>query len=289
MKTLIHVRLEHINKERKQYMKTQIKKIYVCFPGGKHKVLTMSYDDGKQEDRRLVEIFNQYGIKGTFNVNSGLEADPVRIPQEEYKELYKGHEVACHTVSHPTIGRCPTAIVAQEIIEDRKRLEALMGYPVRGLAYPNGSYSEEICALLPCLGIRYGRIVGDSDDFALPENFLQWKATCHHDHNLQELAKQFVDNKKKQNLYLMYVWGHSYEFERNSNWNVIEDFCRLVGGRDDIWYATNIEIVDYMDVVKMAQFAADGSFVYNPCAASLWLCIDDEQFLEVKGGEQKAL
>ena len=203
-------------------MRTYIKKVYACFPGGKHKALTMSYDDGKQEDRRLVEIFNQYGIKGTFNVNSGLEADPVRIPQKEYKELYKGHEVACHTVSHPTIGRCPTAIVAQEIIEDRKRLEALMGYPVRGLAYPNGSYSEEICALLPGLGIRYGRIVGDSDDFALPENFLQWKATCHHDHNLQELAKQFVDNKKKQNLYLMYVWGHSYEFDGAHNWEVIE-------------------------------------------------------------------
>ena len=60
-------------------MKTNIKKIYTCFPGGKHKVLTMSYDDGKHEDRRLVALFNQYGIKGTFNVNSGLEGDPVRI------------------------------------------------------------------------------------------------------------------------------------------------------------------------------------------------------------------
>ena len=100
-------------------MKTNIKKIYTCFPGGKHKVLTMSYDDGKHEDRRLVALFNQYGIKGTFNVNSGLEGDPVRIPQAEYRELYKGHEVACHTVSHPTIGRCPLELVAQVVIEDR--------------------------------------------------------------------------------------------------------------------------------------------------------------------------
>ncbi len=270
-------------------MKTDIRKIYVCFPGGKHKALTMSYDDGKHEDRRLVEIFNRYGIKGTFNLNSGLEGDPVRIPQAEYRELYRGHEVACHTVSHPTIGRCPLPSVAQEILEDRKKLEEIMGYPVRGLAYPNGSYTKEICDLLPGLGIRYGRIVGNSDGFALPEDFRQWKATCHHDHRLLELGEQFVALQKKQYLYLMYVWGHSYEFANNDNWNVIEDFCRMAGGRDDIWYATNIQIADYMDAAGMAQFAADGSFVRNPCAQSLWLRVDDERVVEVKGGEQVSL
>ena len=249
----------------------------------------MSYDDGKHEDRRLVALFNQYGIKGTFNVNSGLEGDPVRIPQAEYRELYKGHEVACHTVSHPTIGRCPLELVAQEVIEDRKKLESIMDYPVRGLAYPNGSESPEIRAMLPALGIRYGRVVGNTDGFAMPEDFLQWKATCHHNHNLLELGQQFVDLHKKQYLYMMYVWGHSYEFTNNNNWEVMEDFCKLVGGKDDIWYATNIQIVDYMDVVKAAQYAADGSFVYNPCAQSLWLCVDDEKFVEVKGGQQVQL
>ena len=72
--------------------------IYTCFPGGKHKVLTMSYDDGKLEDRRLISIFNKYGIKGTFHLNSGLEMD-TRIPTSEYQELYKGHEVSCHTLT----------------------------------------------------------------------------------------------------------------------------------------------------------------------------------------------
>lgn len=248
-------------------------------------MLTMSYDDGKQEDRRLLEIFNRYGIKGTFNVNSGLEGDPVRIPQEEYKELYKGHEIACHTVSHPTIGRCPLELVAQEVLEDRKKLEAIMGYPVRGLAYPNGSESPEIRAMLPALGIRYGRVVGNTDGFAMPDDFLQWKATCHHNHNLLELGQKFVDLHKKQYLYMMYVWGHSYEFTNNNNWELMEEFCKMAGGREDIWYATNIQIVDYMDVVQAARYAADGSFVYNPCVQSLWLCVDDEKYVEVKGGE----
>ena len=59
---------------------TEPKVIYTCFPGGKHKVLTMSYDDGRLEDRRLVELFNRYGIRGTFNLNGGLPR-PERIPQ----------------------------------------------------------------------------------------------------------------------------------------------------------------------------------------------------------------
>ena len=62
-------------------------KIYKAYPGGKHKVLTLSYDDGKIQDRRLVSIFNKYGIRGTFNLNSGLTSMDIRINPEEWKEL----------------------------------------------------------------------------------------------------------------------------------------------------------------------------------------------------------
>ena len=47
-------------------------------------------------------------------------------------------------MTHPTIERCPLVEVAQELLEDRKGLEKWTGQIVRGLAYPNGSYSEEI-------------------------------------------------------------------------------------------------------------------------------------------------
>ena len=44
-----------------------MKTIYICFPGGRHKALTLSYDDGRQEDRRLIGLLNHYGLKGTFS------------------------------------------------------------------------------------------------------------------------------------------------------------------------------------------------------------------------------
>ena len=119
--------------------------------------------------------------------------------------------MSCHTVTHPTIARSPVEQVAVQVLEDRRYIERIAGYPVRGLSYPNGSYNREIIELLPKLGIEYSRIVGNTDDFSMPENYLAWEATCHHNHNLIENGKRFLELKKTQYMYMMYVWGHSYE------------------------------------------------------------------------------
>ena len=260
-----------------------LKNIYTCFPGGRHKVLTMSYDDGREEDRRLVDIFNRHGIRGTFNLNSGRLSDPRRIPAGEYRTLYAGHEIACHTYTHPTIERCPTEQTARQILQDRMELEDIVGAPVRGLAYPNGSYSKEIMALLPLLGIKYARVVPTTGGFGMPEDFFEWRGTCHHNGALLELGRKFSELYKTQYLYMMYVWGHSYEFTTYDNWSVMEDFCAMIGGREDIWYATNIEIVDYLEDARRLRFTAAGDKVYNPNAASVWLEVDGKK-VEVPGG-----
>ncbi|MCH4191357.1 MAG: polysaccharide deacetylase family protein [Butyrivibrio sp.] len=268
-------------------MEEHMKVIYTCFPKGKHKVLTMSYDDGRKEDRRLVAMFNEYGIKGTFNLNGGLDLDE-RIPKQEYKKLYEGHEVACHTYLHPTIARSPIEHVAREILEDRRTLEKVMGYPVRGLAYPNGSVNRQIMDLLPATGIRYARTTVSTDGFAMPEDFYHWDATCHHDRNLLERGQEFAALYKKQYLYMMYVWGHSYEFTQNGNWDVMENFCKMIGHRQDIWYASNIQIVDYMRAAAELEIGVDGDFVYNPNAQSIWLEVDG-RIMEAEPGKLVAL
>lgn len=290
---------------KKEHGKRLQMKVYTCFPGGKAKVLTMSYDDGKVEDIRLLEIFNKYGIKGTFNLNYGnMNEDQTgqkhpRLPKEQIKELYAGHEIATHTMTHPTIARCPLVEVAREILEDRMGLESIVGTPVRGHAYPNGSYSEEIKQLFRQLGIAYARVVeieappstgGNAlltsiMSYQLPTDPMEWRCTCHHDDpDLMKKAEFFANLNKKQYLKMMSVWGHSYEFADNNNWEVIEEFCKFMGGREDIWYATNIEIFDYMEAAKRLQFTANNEGVYNPSAQSVWLHVDNKKYVEVKGG-----
>lgn len=281
-------------------------KIYKAFPGGKHKVLTLSYDDGKLADRRLVSIFNKNGIKGTFNLNSGIINPEIRIPQSEWKELYAGHEVAVHTLTHPTISRCPDIEIVHEILDDRTNLEKIMGYPIHGMAFPNGACDDRICNIASQLGIKYARVaadqysvvksaelnakyaqgpilLGDATGFNMPENYMRWLPTCHHNHELVSFGKKFMSLKKTQYLYMMYVWGHSFEFDRNNNWNVMEEFCEMIGGQEDIWYATNIEIVEYNELFDRLEFSADNTFVYNPSAKPVWLTVNNKP-IEVKGG-----
>ena len=38
---------------------------------GKKKAVTFSFDDGIEQDVRAIEILDKYGLKATFNLNSG--------------------------------------------------------------------------------------------------------------------------------------------------------------------------------------------------------------------------
>ncbi|WP_020620346.1 polysaccharide deacetylase family protein [Paenibacillus daejeonensis] len=262
--------------------------ILMCYPEGRHKALTLSYDDGRFADRRLVEIFNRHGLKGTFHINAGLLGAPDRLDAEEAGKLYEGHEISAHTLTHPTIARCPNEQIIHEVMEDRRQLERITGYPVRGMSYPNGSYSPRVKALLPGLGIEYARVVASSGQFGLPHDLLEWQPTCHHNHDLLQHAETFLGLFKQQYLYLMYVWGHSYEFDNDNNWQLMEEFGAMIGGQPDIWYCTNMEFVNYVRAFDNLQFAADLSFVSNPSAASVWIKVNGDT-VQVQGGQQVRL
>ncbi|MEJ0000408.1 MAG: polysaccharide deacetylase family protein [Verrucomicrobiota bacterium] len=77
------------------------------FPGGRSKALTLSYDDGVKQDRRLVEIFNRYGLRGTFHLNSSTLGGENHLAGDELAALFRGHEVSAHSVTHPFLDQLP--------------------------------------------------------------------------------------------------------------------------------------------------------------------------------------
>ena len=271
-----------------------MKRIINLWPGGTTKALTLSYDDGVGQDKRLIQIFNKYKLRATFNLNSGMQDKSSqwvtngkvikRINMDEIKEVYKGHEVAIHSLSHPHLEDLSREIVIKEIFEDRKNLEKICGYLVRGMAYPFGTYNETVLEVLKTCGVEYSRNVKEHERFSLPENYLEWCPTCHHKNSkLMDLTKDFINNKfESQSLF--YVWGHSFEFALDDNWNIIEEFAEVVGNRKDIWYATNIEIVDYQNALKTLKYSADYSMVYNPSSFTVWINVDGQNIL-IKSGE----
>lgn len=260
------------------------------YPQGKKKALTFSYDDGQIYDRRLVEIFNRYGMKGTFHLNSGSLAPdrehPIFVAADEVPELYAGHEVAVHGVQHRNLPTLTRNQVVNEVLEDRRALEKLTGGMVQGMSYAFGSYSEQIKEILKDLGIKYSRTVNSTNGFFPPADFLAWHPTCHHNGGLKELGESFLNVPGYIELPLMYVWGHSFEFGGNGDWNVIEEFAERMAGKEDIWYATNGEICTYISAVRSLEHSGDGLTVKNPSATAVWIKKDSNQeILVVQPGE----
>ena len=114
--------------------------MYMLFPDAKRKALTFSYDDGVEQDARLMEIFNKHGLKGTFNLNGQpLETAEYTWPEgtihrrmgykmalETYGgELGQNHEIAIHSYTHPFLDRIPRPIANYEVAKDREVLEKL--------------------------------------------------------------------------------------------------------------------------------------------------------------------
>lgn len=255
---------------------------YLRFPNFRSKALTFSYDDNTQYDRRLVDIFNKYNLKGTFNVCSGwLSAqDGHTVTREEVQTLYvdNGHEVAVHGQRHLSLTKVDNTMVLNDILNDRIALEKLSGQIVRGMAYANGEYDDRVVDLLQSCGICYARTTQSTEDFELPTDWLRLRPTCHHGNaRLAELAKKFVETDFLNVYYwgyspkLFYVWGHSYEFENNNGWQMMEDFCKYVGNRQDVWYATNMEIYNYVKAFNLLVYSADCSFVYNPTNTDVYI------------------
>lgn len=255
---------------------------YLYYKDAKKRALTVSYDDGQRHDLRLLDIFNAHGIRGSFHLNSGLFGGS-KLTAEEVSTAYAGHELSAHSLTHPHLERISPMEVVHEILEDRKNLESLCGYPVRGMSYPFGSYTEQLIAQLKVLGICYSRTTKSTGAFTLPEDFLTWHPTCHHkDPKLLELLEKFLAYRYPMPLF--YVWGHSYEFENDGNWDLIERFSAEAGGKEDVWYATNIEIYDYITALRGLVFSADRTMVQNPSATDVWIDVDGEA-VKIPAGE----
>lgn len=276
------------------------------YPGGKAKALTFSYDDGCSTDKRLAEILDKYKMKGTFNFNSE-RMHGFNYSDEEINEIFlsKGHEIAVHGAFHRPTGNLRPIEAIRDVLECRTELERRCGRIIRGMAYPDtgvtkfgnlGSY-EDIKNVLVELDIAYSRSLGgDNDGFCLPADFHNWIPTAHHDNpEIMNYIDKFLALDISKNMYhalryprLFYIWGHTFEFEINNNWEHIEKICEKFSESDEVWYATNIEIYDYVQGYNNLRYSADGHMIYNPSLFEIWIDVDSALY-SIKPGETLCL
>lgn len=225
---------------------------------GKKKAITFSFDDGCQQDVRLVELLNKYQLKATFNLNSGLAGSDLSFPMfgsmitrhivklEEIKNRYQGHEVAAHSLYHPNLTLKSDKEVLEEIEEDQKILSSLVGYNVIGMAYPGGDYSEHLVELLKQkTSIKYARTVEKQKGFGLPQDPFTWAQYYWLDNSVdfETLIDDFLSSKSNEPQ-LLAIWGHSYEADAVPNlWEKWERLFAKMSRHPEVFFGTNKEVL----------------------------------------------
>lgn len=261
--------------------------LYMRFPQFKTKALTLSFDDGTEHDRRMVEILNRYGIPCTFNLSSANHPGN-SVQPDEYIELYRGHEVASHSLTHPHLWNLDTAGIVYQMISDRARLEEVFQKPVRGFAYPFGLLETDgmVDTIKKC-GIKYARTTVSTHTFDIPRDFLRWHPTCHQaDSELEKYIEAFlapddIEHPWRIRNRLFYIWGHSYEYA--NNWEKLEKMCKALSGRQEVWYATNIEVADYITAFDLLERSANGRYLHNPTDKTLYCFVNGKNFVLESG------
>ena len=223
------------------------------------KVVTFSYDDGVETDRRLIEIFNKYGMKCSFNLNSGLfgvhepwdyKGFAAARPAVFDPSIYEGHEICLHGSKHLWPTRISDEELVREFRDDKEKLEQTFGQKIVGGAYAFGDYNDHVEEYLKSLGIEFCRSTKITEDFTPSEDMLAYKATCHHNNeHMYELIDRFLSIKDPETPQIFYIWGHSYEFGGYDNWDHIEKVCQLLSGQDDVLYGTNTEVFRYFGLI----------------------------------------
>ena len=226
---------------------------------GKNKAITFSFDDGTTQDIRLIEIFDKYGLKATFNINSGFFGQGGELcrndrmvahkknAEKDIPLIYKNHEIAVHTLTHRNLTELCEADILYEVLEDYKNLSRIMGYDTVGMAYPCGGVNNDkrVADIIKNnTPIKYARTITSSYSFAPQTNLYQFNPTVYllETDKMFELAHSFL-SLNADSPQIFYIWGHSFEFDAYDLWDKFEDFCALVSRHDDIFYGTNSEIL----------------------------------------------
>lgn len=230
------------------------------FANKKLKSITFSYDDGVVQDVRFIELLNKYNLKCTFNINSELlgksgfltiEQQRImhyKIKTEDLKEVYSGHEIAVHTLTHPNLTECNDSEIIRQVESDRKNLEALVTYDIVGMAYPCGgtNNNDHVAEIIKNnSNIKYCRTITSSHSFDIQDNLYRFNPTVYHMEwdKMFELGEKFA-KLKPDKPQIFYIWGHTYELDIDiSYWSRMEEFFKLIANRDDIFYGTNTEVL----------------------------------------------
>jgi peptidoglycan/xylan/chitin deacetylase (PgdA/CDA1 family) len=233
----------------------------------KKAVVTTSWDDGHKLDLKLAILLEKYGVKGTFYISpENIEFHRANLlTNKEVVNLSKNFEIGAHTMTHPRLSKVSVLESDFEINESKKYLEKIIGKPIISFCYPGGDYNQTHIKQVKNAGYKIARTVkrfssdiGDNH-FAIPTTLHAYQ----HWSDIVMIAKFANFNPKKFIKYYLnwdllaidffdhilltggvfHLWGHSWEIEKNHNWDRIENVLKHISRHPEVRYLTNGELI----------------------------------------------
>jgi peptidoglycan/xylan/chitin deacetylase (PgdA/CDA1 family) len=226
-------------------------------------IVTTSWDDGHKLDLKLAKLLEKYNIKGTFYVSPFYLEN--KLTREEIKELSEYHEIGAHTLTHVDLTSIPIEKAEKEIKGSKIYLEKLLGAKISMFCYPKGKYDQRIKEIVKKNGFLGARTC-NGGNFEFPKDPYEWGVTLHASNGSPLMTlkiyiktrisvKGLMDWEPRAKLLfnhflarggIYHLWGHSWEVEKNDEWDKLESVLQYVSNRKEIFYVTNVEALTFL-------------------------------------------
>ena len=217
------------------------------------KYLVFSIDDGTIYDKDVISLFNKYGIRGTFNINSNLANytwyynDSVPITRLDFMsnyELYKNHEVASHTLDHIHLTSVDRKEIIRQVNGDLTYLKWLFKRnEISSFAMPFSDNNEWVNNIIKeHTNVSNIRVSEIDESFNPPSDRYFIKITSLDINRALELFPKFLKSRKKISVFI--YAGHSYDFYLNNTFTKLEEFLKLIKAHKEIEVITMKELVN---------------------------------------------
>ena len=211
------------------------------------RIVCLSFDDGTIYDERFIGLLIKYGLEATLNLNSGLkdfvwyyDDRPIkRLDLSKYVDLYKGHEVASHSLTHPFLTNMPDDAVYHEVKEDVDNIERIFDRKVTSFSFPFDGFDERTINIIKSVGITHIILPEIDDSFRFPIDTFHIKVTSWNIDDALEKFEKFIEDK---NARLFVYLSHSYDYKFDDSYDKLERLCQLVTSQKHIKTITICEI-----------------------------------------------
>lgn len=259
------------------------------FPNFKQKALVLSFDDGVEDDVRLISLLDKYQLKGTFNLNSkymmeeyswvhntGYKVTRLSV-DKSLKTYHIPHEIASHSLSHPYMDKMSKEEIRYELETDKNNLEKIFKRDIYGYATPFYFYSDEIKEIAKDLGFSYLRTSFINEDI-YQLNFDPYKVVStifHFGDVYKNKVNEFL--KVENKLATLMIVGHSYDLTVHNMWEYFEDICKKFSLDKDLISLTTYEYISYLSAVK--QVKEDEKEIINLSDQDIYLIYKDKKII----------